>query len=255
MGKKNSIPSLALFGAGTVLLSLAWLMPSFPLLAFCGIAPFIAIAANNRKEKSMWTSLELVLLGLAIAIFSATLFNDISLAFTFAQAIVFTMAFLGYTFVRKSLGPNVSIITIGLFWLALEYLLLKLSPRAPVYLSDLLLLKKEWVRWNVKTGYLGTSLWILVSNTFLYLAVLTTNRTNWIFVTLFVVSVAGPIIYSHALDFEPIAREQMVLLYSSSDSQTIPSYPVTGELIPRTSAWVSVLILLFTLVKRKTKRN
>lgn len=69
MAKKNSIGTPSLFVGGTILFSLAWMMPSFPLLAFVGFAPFIAIAANNRKEKSMWSSLELVLLGLSISFF------------------------------------------------------------------------------------------------------------------------------------------------------------------------------------------
>lgn len=145
MAKKHRIPTLALFGAGTILLSLAWLMPSFPLLAFFGLAPFIAIAANNRKEKTMWTSLELVLLGLTIAFFSVSIFNSISPAFTIALAMIYTLAFVGFTFVRKTLGPGVSVITIGLFWLAVEYLLLKWNPQSSIFLADLLSLKQDWL--------------------------------------------------------------------------------------------------------------
>jgi apolipoprotein N-acyltransferase len=255
MAKKHKIPTLALFIAGSIILSLAWLMPSFPLLAFFGIAPFIAIAVNNRKEKSMWTSLELVLLGLTIAFFSATMFNDIILAYTIALAIAFTMPFLGYTFVRKTLGPGASIITIGLFWLAIEYLLLKWDPDSSIFLADLLSLKQEWVRWNSKTGYLGASLWILISNTLLFQAVLTEKKINWVFLVLFILSIAGPIAYSLALKTDSVTRDQMAQLYSANNMDVFSNYSTTGELIPRTSAWISVLILLFTLVKRKTARK
>ena len=255
MAKKNRIPTLALLTAGTILFSLAWLMPSFPLLAFIGLSPFIAIAVNNRKEKSMWTSLELILLGLTISLFMATLFNKIEPAYLIGQAIVFTLAFLGYTFVRKNLGPGVSLITIALFWLAIEYLLLKWNPASSIYLADTLQLKEEWVSWNSQTGYLGASLWILITNILIFKAVLTEHKTNWLFVALFALSVTIPMIYSYLLDADSITRDQMVLLYQSNGQDLSESYNANGELIPRTSAWISVLILLFTFVKRKTNRK
>lgn len=255
MAKKDRISTFTLFLSGTILFSLAWLMPSFPLLSFVGLAPFIAIAANNRKEKSIWTSLELILVGITAAFIAASLFNDTNIAYTIVQAMVFTMAFLGYTFVRKSLGPGVSIITITLFWLAIEYVLIKWVSVPSVFLADSLVLKRDWFRWNSQIGYLSASLWILVCNTFLYLAVLTEKKVNWIFVILFILAVVGPIVYSYTLQIDSIDKDQMMLLYSSSD-QTLPqSYVSRGELVPRTSAWVSLLILLYTFVKRKIARK
>ncbi|MEQ8362542.1 MAG: hypothetical protein RH948_06695 [Cyclobacteriaceae bacterium] len=254
MAKKNSIGTPYLFIGGTILFSLAWMMPSFPLLAFIGFAPFIAIAVNNRKEKSMWSSLELVLLGLSISLFAGSLFSFDLLVSILAQAILFTISFLGYTFVRKSLGPGVSIITLSVFWLTVEYVLLKWSPFPVNFLADLFYLKPEWTSWNISTGYLGASLWVLMSNTLLYQAVLTEKKVNWTFVVLFAISVAGPITYSYMLSEETTSREQMMQLYSSLPS-TDSDYSFKGEFIPRTAAWVSVLILLFTLVKRKTSKR
>lgn len=254
MAKKNSIGTSYLFAGGTLLFSLAWLMPSFPLLAFIGFAPFIAIAANNRKEKSMWSSLELVLLGLSFSFFAGSLFSPNLLVSILVQAILFTMSFLGYTFVRKSLGPGVSIITLSVFWLTVEYVLLKWSPFPVNFLADLFLLKPEWTAWNTNTGYLGTSLWVLISNTLLYQAVLTEKKVNWIFVVMFAISVVGPIVYSYTLSADAITREQMMQLYSPLPDVN-SDYALRGEFIPRTTSWVSVLILLFTLVKRKTTKK
>ena len=255
MAKKDRISTLTLFVSGTIFFSLAWLMPSFPLLSFIGLAPFMAIAANNRKEKSIWTSLELILIGISVAFITASIFNDTHVAYTIAQAMVFTMAFLGYTFVRKSLGAGVSIITITLFWLAFEYVFIKWIPTPSIFLADSLLLKRDWLRWNSQVGYLSVSLWILISNTCLYLALLTERKVNWLFVILFIISVAGPIVYSYTLQVDPIDKDQMVQLYSAADPNLPESYLNRGELIPRTSAWVSVLILLSTLVKRKTSKK
>ncbi|MFZ1808369.1 MAG: hypothetical protein WAU36_14155 [Cyclobacteriaceae bacterium] len=254
MAKKNSIGTPYLFIGGTILFSLAWMMPSFPLLAFIGFAPFIAIAVNNRKEKSMWSSLELVLLGLSVSFFAGSLFSLGQLPSIVAQAILLTLSFLGYTFVRKSLGPGVSIITLSIFWLAAEYTLLKWSPFPVSFLADLFYLKPEWIAWNHNTGYLGASLWVLLSNTLLYQAVLTEKKVNWIFVVLFIIAVVGPIAYSYTITAESVSRDEMMQLYSSSLLEN-GGYNSNGEFIPRTAAWVSVLILLFTLVKRKTAKK
>ncbi|MEP2670615.1 MAG: hypothetical protein ABJH04_16550 [Cyclobacteriaceae bacterium] len=243
-----------LFAGGTILFSLAWMMPSFPLLAFIGFAPFIAIAVNNRKEKSVWTSLELVLLGLSISFFAGSLFSFHLLVPILAQAIIFTLSFLGYTFVRKNLGPGVSTITLSIFWLTTEYVLLKWSPFPINFLADLFYLKPEWTAWNSSTGYLGASLWVLMANTLLYLAVLTEKKVNWIFVVLFLIAVVAPMTYSYTIDSDAISREQMIQLYSLPPDET-SGYTLKGEFIPRTTAWVSVLILLFTLVKRKTTKK
>ncbi|GAB1445229.1 MAG: hypothetical protein KF860_03915 [Cyclobacteriaceae bacterium] len=256
MAKKNNIRTVYLFVGGTILFSLAWMMPSFPLLAFIGFAPFIAIAVNNRKEKSIWDSLELILLGLSISYFAGSLFSFNQLAQILVQTILFTLSFLGYTFVRKSLGAGVSIITLPLFWLAVEYTLLKWSPFPVNFLADLFILKPEWTAWNSSTGYLGASLWVLICNILLYLGVLTEKKVNWVFIGLFILSAAGPILYSYyAADIaQVVSREEMMLLYSSHPSAN-NNYGLKGELIPRTAAWISVLIILFTLVKRKTTKK
>lgn len=255
MAKKNSIGTIYLFAAGTILFSLGWLMPSFPLFSFFGLAPFVAIAANNRKDKSAWTSLELVLLGITIAFFASTIFSINQLASTTLYAIFCTLPFHGYTFVRKQLGPGVSIITLTLFWLSLEYLILKWHPLPPIFLADMLNQKDGWTAWNSVTGYLGSTLWILVCNTLLYQALLTYRKANWIYLSLFGLSIIIPIIWSFSIDNHAIiSREAMLSLYESDQSSN-DEYAKKGELIARTSAWISVLILLFTLVKRKTSKR
>lgn len=252
--KSNTIKTIYLFIGGTLLFSLAWLMQSFPLLALIGFAAFIAIAVNNRKEKSIWSSLELVLLGLSISFFSASFFAIDQLSFVLIQAIVFTFSFVGYTFVRKSLGVGVSLLTLPLFWLSIEYLLLKWSPIPIYFLADLFILKSEWTRWNQHTGYLGASLWVLLCNTLLFQAVLTEKKVNWILVALFAVCIIIPIIYSLSINSPSITKVEMLQQYASQNVINSP-YAANGEFIPRTTTWVSVLILLFTLVKRKTTKK
>ncbi|MBX2912404.1 MAG: hypothetical protein M9954_10680 [Cyclobacteriaceae bacterium] len=256
MAKGNNIGTLYLFAGGTLLFSLAWLMPSFPMLAFVGFAPFIAIAVNNRKGKTIWNSLDLILLGLSVSFFAGSFFAVGQLAHILLQAMLCTLTFLGYTFVRKSLGARVSIITLPVFWLAAEYVLLKWAPFPVHFLADLFYIKPEWTAWNPHTGYLGASLWVWACNVLLYQAVLTEKKANLVFISLFVLSVAVPILYSYlAFDVSgALTREDMMQLYSPAPYPGT-GYGSIGEFIPRTAAWLSVLILLFTLVKRKTIRK
>ncbi len=240
---------------GTVLFSLAWLMPSFPLLAFIGFAPFVAIATKPRKDNAFWNFLELVMLGLFIGFFSSTLFDPSQILISVLQAILFTLPFLGYAFVRSFLGGSVSVITLALLWLAMEYLLLKWIPMPPIFLADFFKIKLEWDRWNGYTGYLGTSLWILASNIIISKALLTDQKVNWFFLILFIAITSGPIIYSYASDLEPITRQDMLSLYTATPDVGNTPYSSGGEFIPRTAAWISVLILLFTFVKMKTGRK
>ena len=49
--KSNSIISpWILFAAGTILFTSGWLMKSFPLLIFVGIAPFFAIVDQGKED-------------------------------------------------------------------------------------------------------------------------------------------------------------------------------------------------------------
>lgn len=252
MAKKNRIPTLYLFSGGTVLFSLAWLMPSFPLLAFVGFAPFFAIAVNNRAEKSLWTSMELILLGLSISFWAIGQFSLDSLTTSIVSGILFTLPFLGYSFARENLGAKASLIVIILFWLAIEYLTLKIYPAH--FLADLFILKPEWSKWTAHTGYLGISLWILSANALLFKALLTEEKINWLLFILFLAVVIGPFALSQVSETSPITRQTMLAVYSNSGTGGA-GYKSYAEWIARTSAWISVLTVLFTFVKQKTKRK
>jgi hypothetical protein len=174
-----------------------------------------------------------------------------------AQAILLTLAFAGYTFSYQSLGSRLGKFTIIFFWLGLEYLLLKLPWRNDFYfLADALELQSSWWKWNVTLGYLSISIWVLIVNLIFYLAFLKSSSINWFLVGLAISLVAGPIMYSiYFLDGSGINRDQMITLYSNSTNAISEAYINRGELITRTAAWVSVLIILLALVKNKIKKK
>jgi len=260
MAKRNNTTFInvwILFTASTLLLSAGWLMKSFPVLIFIGITPLFAISDAAKDKETPWNHLELILLSLAISLFCASIFDTTQLILVLAQAIVLTLAFAGYTFSYQSLGSRLGKFTIIFFWLGLEYLLLKLPWRSNFYfLADVLELQPSWWKWNADLGYLGISIWVLVVNLIFYLAFLKSSSINWFLVVLAVVLVAGPIVYSaYYLDIPGINRDQMIVLYSNGIDAIPETYKNRGELITRTAAWLSVLIILLAIVKNKIKKK
>lgn len=260
MAKKNntSFQNIwVLFAAATLLLSAGWLMKSFPILIFVGFVPLFAISDIAKDKDSPWNHLELILLSFSLSFFCASLFDTTQLILVLVQAILMTIAFAGYAFSYQSLGSRLGKFTIIFFWLGLEYLMLKLPWRNDFYfLADALELKTAWWKWNIDLGYLGISIWILTVNLIFYLAFLKSSSINWFLLVLAVLLIAGPVIYSiYYLDVSGVNRDQMIALYSNGDEAVSENYKNRGELITRSSAWVSVLILLLAVVKNKIKKK
>jgi apolipoprotein N-acyltransferase len=254
---KNNITTLKpwlLFLISATLLAAGWLMKPFPIFIFFGIAPLFAIADQAKDGDDFWVYIEFILLALVVCFFSATTFNSSSLIVAILHAILFALAFLGYSFCYQNLGSRLGKFTIIFFWLALEYLLLKLPWREQsIFLADAVQLKTEWLGWSSRTGYLGASLWILCTNLLVYIAVFK-GKVNWYLVAVSVIFLTGPVIYSYSISVSGVSRAQMISLYSIGKVET-SSYFGRGELVSRTAAWISVLILLMALVKNQTKKK
>jgi hypothetical protein len=258
MAKENkaTLSPPILFLIATALLTAGWLMKSLPIFLFAGFAPLFAITDHIKKEDSFWESFEWVLLALGISFFAGQFFNFDFFISALIQAIVFTMAFISFGFARQNLGDRLGKLPILFFWLALEYLTLKFDwPSHSLFLADGFLLQSSWLKWTIHTGYLGTSFWILLSNLILYYALFKHGKINVLPLILFFICAIGPIVFSYVKGGEVISRENMIALYRTENSELPLVYITRGEFIPRTAAWVSVLILLFALVKNKTKKK
>jgi hypothetical protein len=256
MAKKNneSLPPWLLFVISAILLSAGWLMKPFPIFIFFGFAPLFAIADQAKEGDDFWVNIEFILLALVISFFAAHAFNTSFLVSAIVQAIIFALAFLGYSFSYQSLGSRLGKFTIIFFWLGLEYVLLKLSWREQTaFLADVIQLRTEWVKWNSYTGYLGSSLWILCTNLLLYIAVFK-GKLNWYLLALTFICLTAPVIYSLISKIDGINRMQMISLYSNVKVESV-NYAKRGELVTRTGAWISVLILLLAVVKNQTKKK
>jgi apolipoprotein N-acyltransferase len=258
MAKENNGPlsPLILFVIACVLLTGGWLMKSFPVFLFAGFAPLIAITDHVKKEDLFWDSFEWILIALTLSFFAAHFFDFSFFVNALIQAIVFTVGFVCFSYARQNLGDRLGKLPIIFFWLALEYVFLKIHwPSDSLFLADAFALKTSWLQWTIHTGYLGASFWILLCNLILYYSVFKNRKINWLALTIFFVCLTGPIILSFVKGGALITREDMFALYYQENPQVPLVYMARGEFIPRTAAWISVLILLFAVVKNKTKKK
>lgn len=255
MGKeKNKINPYVLGVGAAALLTGAWLMRSLPIFIFVGIAPLFALTDHAQKD-NRWNKLELVGVALAISLWAGWVFASEFVVNALLEAIAITVVFVGFTAVRQWLGAKLGKLPLILFWLALEYVFLKLHfTNQVLFLADALQLKKEWYAWTDKTGYLGISLWILVVNFALYLGTLQ-QGIRVPYLVLFLVLLVAPIVYSYTLTNESVlGRAEMEVLYQTNQAAS-SSYQDKGEWITRTAAWISVLIILFAIVKHNTAKK
>jgi apolipoprotein N-acyltransferase len=258
MAKKNNLIQnpWVLFTIATLLLSAGWLMKSFPILIFVGFAPLFAISDQAKDHTSLWNRFELILLSLTLCLFSARLFDTQWLVVVLAQAIVFTLSFVGYSFAYQSLGNKLGKFTVIFFWLGTEYLLLKLPwSENTLFLADALLLQSTWLTWTYHLGYLGASLWILVVNLIFYLSFFHKKEFNGYYLAFGIALTILPILFSYQSESLGISRNEMITLYTQGTSDVTTNYAKQGELIARTAAWISVLIILLSLVKNKTRKK
>lgn len=252
--KNNNIAPWVLFATSACMLAAGWWMRPFPLFIFFGVAPLFALVDRVQHNEAYWTHVELILLALLVGIFAAHHFEVNSLVMAAVQAIVLSLSFLAYNFAHRQLGERLGKVTIIFFWLALEYLMLKLPWRNnAIFLADVLALHPHWTRWTYYTGYLGISLWILVTGLAFYHGSLR-QGIQWHWLVAGVLLLVCPVVYSLTMQTSSMNHSQMIALYETGLASSA-RYGKEGELASRTAAWISVMILLLALVKTKTKRK
>jgi hypothetical protein len=255
MAKKSNISPFLLLGISTLLLSAGWLMAPFPVFIFLGLAPLFALVDRTGTKSPLLEKMEYVLLALSISLVAYAALNGESIVMALIAAIVFTLAFVAHAWVWQTLGIRTGKITLILFWLGLEYVFLKLLPNSGIYIADTLRLQGDWTRWNVHTGYLGSSFWVLAVNWCFYQTFLHDKVIHWGWLAASFIIWLGPAAYSYTLTIPPISRQDMINFYKEMPTRMDVTYLARGEFIVRTAAWLSTLILLFTLVKSQTTKR
>lgn len=169
--------------------------------------------------------------------------------------IIMALLFRGFTFAQRVV-PKIKKVMIIIAILALEYIVLKLGyPKEPVFIADALQHVGHWTGWNSYTGYLGMSFWVLIVNLFFYKALFEKPSWHWPSAAFGVLLLIIPVLISSNADWTSLTRLNMEQVYLSGGySIDGTRYLQQGEWIARTATWVSVLMVIFTLIKIRTKK-
>jgi apolipoprotein N-acyltransferase len=252
--ENNFFPPAFYFVASALLLTAAWLMPAFPILIFFGLAPLFALTDRVNNTSGILERMEWIVFALVVNFMAASSFDFSRTATSMLYAILFTLPFIGQVWLKQVLGNRVGKITVILFWLSLEYVLLKINPQHSIYLADALNSKREWTGWSEGSGYLGGSLWILIVNLVAYLALFSKTALKWHWMLLTLALLISPVIYGY-FQSPGLTRTDMLNLYEANAQTGNVTYLARGEFVVRTATWVSTLIILFTFVKSQTARR
>ncbi len=241
-----------LAGVGGLLLIAASFTRALPIAIFVAFAPLFALV--DRRSNGFDA-----VVGAWIAIFLGAAawhqFQSGTSTGLVLQGVMVALVLAAFHFARRPLGERFGVLSLILFWMAGEYLVLKLIPSKPYFfLADAVYEKTDWLRWSTATGYLGASCWILLANMFFYFTFLRKGFQPRYLVFLLIVILA-PILYSYISSSSYLPRLDMILLYMDDSSANGSEYAASGEWIARTAAWTSVLVLLSAVVKRNTKKS
>jgi hypothetical protein len=245
---KNSPTSLLAVSA--VLLFLAVL--AHELFIFIAIAPLFALLDVRINVRST----SAIVSGLFALAAMAFLMRGISPATgTAFYFIIIMIVFVFYQAMQQQTQNRLNKFSLTILLIGVEYLLLKLSLGSWItFIADAIQEKTDWIRWNVYTGYLGSSAWILLVNLLFYQALFKKERISWILVILGLLAILLPVLYSIDLTNNALTKQQVIRFYMGDESGLKYPYLSHGELISRTGAWLSILIIIFTFVRAKTKK-
>lgn len=241
-----------LFISGIFFIVISILWQNFPLFIFVAFAPLFALLDFSWAPIKLYVVALVSLVGLLseLLLFGANL-NTPVLLYIF----LVTGLFAFYAIVQQFTGNKLNKFTLLILFTAMEYLLLKVMIQAdPVFLADILNQRSEWTRWNNSTGYLGVSLWIMGANLIFYQALFKPKKVNMLLFALGVLCIVLPMQYSLHLDYHAVTKADVINLYKGNPLKVHSTYTLQGELISRSGAWVSILIIIFTLIRIKTKK-
>jgi apolipoprotein N-acyltransferase len=245
-----------LFIIAQTLLLISFATREFPVGIFIAFAPLFALTDHPSALKDSYLPF-VVAMATVFALYFA-MQQSMQLSGVLSWLIYFSAlaaTFAIYILLQKWTGNRLNKFGLIIFILGIEYIMLKLMTAGnPVFLADFLRFKTTWTRWNIFTGYTGGTLWILLSNLLCYQAVFKERQINWILCGLTVLMIVVPIIASLNLSYHPVTKADVVAYYLG-DGNYNRSYGDRGEFISRTGAWVSLLIIIFTVIKGLTKKT
>lgn len=181
----KKLPIFVLMLLSGLLLTFAWPINGFSILLFVAWVPFL-VAANRMLEQSTKYKNKHFFFYSFIAVFIWNLsvtwwvyfasFGGAAMAIV-VNSIFMTLVLLLAHIVGKNFSANLGLTAFIVFWLGFEYFHQNWDLTWPwLTLGNGFSNNHQWVQWYEYTGFSGGSLWILLSNVFLF-KIISTNKT------------------------------------------------------------------------------
>lgn len=244
---QNNLTALVLSGCALFTLSF---VPGFSVVIFVAFVPLLLLVDRPINPVNVYVSVVVTL----VCIFGLTFIpGPWKITGIFYFGLLVTTIFSVYISAQRLTQNRLNKFSLLILLVASEYLLLKfLAHKNPYFLADTFQEHSTWLRWNIYTGYLGASFWILLINLLIYEGV-KASRINYFLLVLAAMTTIMPVIYSKYLPQNGLTKADVIAFYTGIGTGNT-DYNEYGELISRTGVWVSILIIIFTLIRIKTKK-
>ncbi|UII21892.1 hypothetical protein [Fulvivirga ligni] len=239
------------------LLIISQLANNLAFLSLLSIAPLFAIfsefkESNNAPWGSYLTIILILIIGFGCWAFSFAKADIVTFAYGAGYGAVASLAFLIFIFTNKYAKNRLGLFTVIIYWLALEYLLLQINPQfSQFFLGSIFKHDTYLISWDLYTGLQGVTVWILLVNLLFYFALfkglaIFNVQIRWLSIIYTLIIIVIP--FSLNISSEAIVPEDLI-----SGTAQAKQLAGNGEYLGKTAAWVSVLMILYSFVKRKTK--
>lgn len=164
-----------------LLLSVSWFGAYFPLFIFVALVPLLLAEEHFSKQTKATAKIGVM----RTALITFLLWNSITtwwivystfvgmLLAVVLNSLLMTVIFLFYHIVKRQLKPGQSNITVFIvFWLVFEFFHHEWQVSWPwLSFGNVFGANPHWVQWYSFTGMFGGSLWVLLVNSFIFLAI------------------------------------------------------------------------------------
>lgn len=240
-----------LAGLTVICLVSGYVMSAFPYLIMLALAPLFRVHELLVRDKWPFQRyFAFILLPLVIAYVFISAFSlsrpDPFLNIVFGA--LMSVSFYLFWFTDRYSKNRLGYFTLILFWLSMEYAAANLMQGlAEISIGSTLLQLDTIENMSTVTGVTGISAWILFANVLLYYALLRGNglmQGNFRPLTL---------IYSLVLIAIPAILSWQFFAELPAEADRSATY--TNLVFGRTAAWVSILIVMYSIVQRKVNKS
>jgi apolipoprotein N-acyltransferase len=157
-----------------LLLFACWPVSPFSFLVFIAFVPLLFLAEQCKKRSAYfgWIYLALFIWNAGTTWWTCKASLPGGISAVVANSLLMSIPLLGYYNIKKRMGPWPGYTAFIIFWMCFEYIHLNWELSWPwLTLGNVFATHPGWVQWYEYTGTSGGTLWVLLVNLLIFLAI------------------------------------------------------------------------------------